>query len=474
MNKVEIIKYFDLFSNPNSDGLERFLSENGTEEVFTRLSKIDKEPLSKVQLNQLLIISGLTGISYGFFRYYWLSAPKTHTYIIEKLNDFDEQFTGCEEIISLQHLRWGLRRIYADALLYYGNITNGFNHLNKKGEEELTKLFENKKFPTEKIKKRGQPLDFEDIPKLDRYLISEMACKTYEAPAESEQNLLQFLIDNYTEARKQGRVRIAVKELFSKDFVAESKTKYENNLLQLEFSAEDILDKVIESEDDIKKYYGEIAARFFKARKQALQNTKYYLSLVNDLDVYVATSMRTKQDFMDMADTCEKAFKDPKIKNLHLRYFDPTISAANSHEDKGLIECLMVRCAKVLIYSAGLKDSYGKDAEAAMALSSGKSVIFYCTDSSRGDFYKKVHPLTKLVDFSTGVANGAMVTFNVQEVIEILNRIFENRMEYELVQPKKGYFKLVESSTKSDVRIQTNDDVLSKSFWNYFDRFVKE
>lgn len=474
MDKNNIVDYFKLFSNDESDGLECFLSEKGKNEVFERLKNIDLEPLSKVQLNQLFIISGLTGISYGFFKYYWLLVPKTHTYNVERLDDFETNFVKNEEIVSLQHLRWGLRRIYTDALLYYGNITNGFNRLNTKKEDELIKFFENKRFPTETIKNRGITLDFEDIPHLDRYLISEMACKTYEAPADSEQNLKGFLIDNYKEAKNQGRIRITVKDLFSKDFIAESKKKYENKLTELEFSAVDILDKVIENEDDIEKYYGDIASRFIRAREQALQNTKYYLSLVNDLDVYVATSMRTKQDFMEMAGTCENIFKDPKIKNLHLRYFDPTISAANSHEDKGIIECLMVRCAKAFIYSAGITESYGKDAEAAMALSSGKSVIFYCTDSSRGEFYRKVHPLTKLVDFSTGVANGAMVTFNVQEVIEILCRIFENRMEYELKQPKKGYFKLVEISTNSDVRIQTNDELLTKSFWNYFDRFIKE
>jgi hypothetical protein len=58
----------------------------------------------------------------------------------------------------------------------------------------------------------------------------------------------------------------------------------------------------------------------------------------------------------------------------YLRYFDPTLSAAGGHEDKGLIECLMVKCAKLLVSCAGDKESYGKDAEAAMALSLGKPV----------------------------------------------------------------------------------------------------
>lgn len=474
MDKKEIIEYFDLFANHETGGFEHFLSDNGKEEVFKRLSIIDTEALSKVQLNQLLIISGLTGITYGFYKYYWLSTPDTHPYNVKSVEDFEEHFTKSNAIVSLQHFRWGLRRIYIDTLLYYGNISNGFKHLNSKKEIELIKLFEAKRFPTELIMNRGKTLDFEEIPKLDRYLISEMACKTYEAPSTSEQDLKQFLIDNYNEAKKQGRTKVGIKELFTGEFTAKAKKRYESNLMQLQFSAEEIMDEDIESLEDIENKYGKIAQRFLKARKQALQNTKYYLSLVNDLDVYVATSMRGQKDFLDMSETCEKIFKDPKIKNLHLRYFDPTISAADGHEDKGLIECLMVRCAKVLVYSAGIKESYGKDAEAAMALSSGKPVIFYCMDSNRADFYRKVHPLTKLIDFSTGVANGAMVTFKITEVIDLLCRIFENRMEYEFEQPKKGYFRLLEKTTKSAVRIQTNNELLTNSFWNYFDRFVKD
>ena len=36
---------------------------------------------------------------------------------------------------------------------------------------------------------------------------------------------------------------------------------------------------------------------FQYARQAALKNTTKYLSVVNELDVYVATSMRTREDF---------------------------------------------------------------------------------------------------------------------------------------------------------------------------------
>jgi hypothetical protein len=179
--------------------------------------------------------------------------------------------------------------------------------------------------------------------------------------------------------------------------------------------------------------------------------------------------MRTKQDFKKIVSTCEAIFGDSVIKGLKIRYFDPTNSAAFSTEDKGLIECLMVKCCKVLIYCAGDQDSYGKDAEAAMALSLGKPVIFLCEDAEKQDFFRDVHPLTRLIDFSTGVANGAMVAKDPKEVSVLLNRLFKNNMQYDILQkePGSGYYILQERLTKSTVRLQTSDTFLSNAFWIY-------
>ena len=190
--------------------------------------------------------------------------------------------------------------------------------------------------------------------------------------------------------------------------------------------------------------------------------------MVNDLDVYVATSMRTRQNFRAMADACDAIFSDPKLKELQLRYFNPTLSAAEGHEDKGLTECLMVKCAKALVYCAGESESYGKDAEAAMALSLGKPVIFYCDAAGTRANFMWVHPFCRLIDFSSGVAVGSLVASTTSEVSELLFRIFENKMEYELEHPKGGYFRLKDKLTGSVVRIQTGDALLRETFWNYY------
>jgi hypothetical protein len=110
-----------------------------------------------------------------------------------------------------------------------------------------------------------------------------------------------------------------------------------------------------------------------------------------------------------------------------------------------------------------------------MALSLGKPVIFYCDQEQRRRFYRDVHPLSRLIEFETGVAVGAMVTDNIQDVSELIRRIFENRMVYYLEQSKPGFLRLKEKLTGSVVRIQTNDQLLTETFWNHYhkDRDMK-
>ena len=71
-----------------------------------------------------------------------------------------------------------------------------------------------------------------------------------------------------------------------------------------------------------------------------------------------------------------------------------------------------------------------------MALSLGKPVIFYCDEQQKIRFFNEVHPLSRLIEFETGIAVGAMVTDSTQVVSELLFRIYNNKMEYVLEQSK--------------------------------------
>ncbi len=433
--------------------------------MFARLARIEREPVTKVQLNQLLAFGHEAPVSDDFFRYYWLCGPNEHPYDVRTLPGFDESWLDCTSITSLAHLRWGLYRIFTDGLLWFGNVRTAYQKLRSMTTNDLRTYFSSRRFDTARIKERGPALPFSTIAKDDRYLISEMACKSYGDQSETPGDLKNALLEAFRSHQSQGGGDIRVRDLLEGNVVVD---KYGGRQREFIFSADDVLEEMVASEDDLEAKYQAVAKKFFRAREAALKNTRFYLSMVGDLDVYVATSMRSRQDFRDMATACESIFSDERLNDLQLRYFDPTLSAAAGHEDKGLIECLMVKCARVLVYCAGDRESYGKDAEAAMALSLGKPVIFYCDQEQRSRFYRDVHPLSRLIEFETGVAVGAMVTDSLDEVSELLYRLFENRMEYELEQSKPNYIRLKEKLTQSVVRLQTSDRMLSETFWNYY------
>ena len=310
------------------------------------------------------------------------------------------------------------------------------------------------------------------IPRDSRYLVAEVACKTYDTPRLDD--LRKFLKEQFVALRDSGVKRITARALLGMKEDGQGQTP-DGQLLQLplpffdaNFSLTEMLDTELSEDDDIDGELSGLAEKFKDARKMALRNTELYLSMVYDLDAYVATSMRSREDFRNMADRCAFIFQHNSLRKYDLRYFDPTLSAAQSHEDKGLIECLMVKCAKVLIYMAGKSESYGKDAEAAMALSQGKPVIFLCDPDVRTSFYRDVHPLSRLIDFRTGVAVGAIVTDNPEDVVLLIDRIFANTMRYRLEKKRENYFILKEQQTNSVVRIQTDDKLLTETFWNYY------
>jgi hypothetical protein len=460
---VDIVREFELFRG-NGAGIESWISSSTPPLVLGRLGRIDAEPISLAQLNQLLILSHEAGVSHGFFRYYWLSGSaltKIHPYNVTRLPDYNPTYENLEHISSLPHLKWGLYRFYVDALLYFGNIRQAYRQLRDKSFEDLEKFFVSKCFDTQRLMSRGTPLEMQTIAKDDRYLIAEMACKTYDP--NSIADLEKLLREEFKRRMTEGAKRVTFRDL-----IFPPRTKANPRQVEMEFSMNEVLDEAVANENEIGLKIEPLLSRFGAARDKALANTNMYISMIDDLDVYVATSMRNRDDFRKMSDFCESIFSSNRLKDFSLRYFDPTLSAASGHEDKGLIECLMVKCAKLLVYVAGDRESYGKDAEAAMALSQGKPVIFFCDAETRSNFYREVHPLSRLINFTNGVPVGAIVTDKIDDVIEIIKRVLTNEMAYELQQGKPGHFQLSEKRTKSIVRLQTADILLREAFWNYY------
>ena len=466
MSKDTILADFSLFSL-GGEGIGGWLTTDTHDDVFVSLANVHDAPISHPQLNQLLGLGHQAPVSTAFFDYYWLQAPPSHPYPVAKLPGFDEAWVNGNQLIrSLEHFKWGLYRLFTDGLLYFGNVRSAFRTLRTLDSYGLNAFFQQRRFDSASIRRRGEPLPLQTIPHDERYLVSEMACKSFGDSEESEGEMRQVLVDLYDAHVRNGGDSPTFRQLLSGDFP----DTYSDRRNEFQFAMDDALEDKISSPQEFDAKFGAEADKFFRARKMALHNTRHYLSMANELDVYVATSMGSRENFRDMARFCDDVFAHEDLEQFFLRYFDPTLSAALGHEDKGLIECLMVKCAKVLVYYAGSEASYGKDVEAAMALSLGKPVIFHCHDSKRKRLYQEIHPLSRLIDFETGVAVGAMVTETPSQVRKIIQRLLNNQMEYHLEEhpSRKGYLLLKEDLTGSVVRLQTNDRMLTEAFWNHY------
>jgi hypothetical protein len=140
--KARILDEFGIFSLPGG-GIGSWLGERADSIVFDRLAVMDMQPLSKVQLNQLLLLAHEGGVSLGFFEYYWADAPPDHPYNVRSLPGLVEDWLKHprSRIHSLTHLKWGMYRLYIDGLLFFGDVRNAYRSLRVKSKllEKITK-----------------------------------------------------------------------------------------------------------------------------------------------------------------------------------------------------------------------------------------------------------------------------------------------------------------------------------------------
>src|SRR5207249_370728 len=165
-------------------------------------------------------------------------------------------------------LRWGLYRLYVDGLLYFGNVAAAYSSLRSKTFEELIAFFTQKRFDTAAIAQRGPALPLEDIAKDNRYLISEMVCKTFgDLPEDKEQARAMLL----TGLRQHKGATITFRQLL--EGLSQTSTRE-----QLLLSFDDVLNASLSSEDDVNRRFDEQFEKFFNARRMATRNTDLYLS----------------------------------------------------------------------------------------------------------------------------------------------------------------------------------------------------
>lgn len=220
----------------------------------------------------------------------------------------------------------------------------------------------------------------------------------------------------------------------------------------------------------------DLQTRQSDAKKNGLINTNRYLT-AKRIDVYFATSMRWPMDFRGMHTFVDGVMHNAGLGGLQVNCFDPTVSYAEDPRTKGLIECLMLKRARAAVYVASDRDSFGKDSELATMLVQGKPAIVFVPEGVHNDerarMFRQTHPLSMQVALHSGVAHGVVVVRTQYDCARVLNGLFTNTLELEIVDGEeknpddKNYY-LIENISGCPIRIVSKHLLLTNCFWNLY------
>lgn len=448
---VALAKFFG--ENPTKDQpLAKLLlceSWQLDESLQTILGPDDKLNLNKAKFDQLMLYCGRRLPTSHFLEYFFGS--------VQTISDFEK----------------AIDRFRICAALLFGNFRFGYRTLATCNEKEFQEWVR-KVEPADKtdFTKREEFTEIHQIPKDDLYLLGYVSS--------AELSDLDLCLEAIRRLRSSGS---SIDQVLQ-NLGAEKQRKISETLAEHELSfpttgSAGLTPKALhELESQLVSIVEPLRERTERAQEMGRKNTDRYLTL-SYLDVYVATSMREKQDYTDHNRFIGEVFEHPDVNPLKLRYFDPTLSYADDRITKGLIECLMIRRARVTLYNAGYEDTLGKDSELASSLAQGKPVIVYVPVGQdekskaqlerRAKLFKEDHPLGLQVDIRTGVAHGVIVVRSPNHCARMLSGTLLRTLQLELVHQQNNHL-LREKETKSVLRVVSDDPHLTHVFWTYFHR----
>jgi hypothetical protein len=298
--------------------------------------------------------------------------------------DFYEFFFG-EDKINLKGIKKGVIKFRGYAMLCYGNFRFAYKDLMKNNFDEINSKLrgfcENSNYVENQLKRRPKKiLRIDEVSREDTWLLGE----TFEKKIQKE-------------------------------------IEYINNLQKNERKKNKIL-------KNLSREYLKLGERITRVIEKGQKNTEVYLTW-DYMDIYIATSMRSKIEFNQTYDFIKKVFSNKKIKDLKLRYFDPTQSKCKNRIDKGLLEGLMLKRVIATIYMVQESDTMGKDSEFASTLAQGKPVIAYIPRIEINEILKEIQEYS----FSYFVE-----TFNFLNFKNIFsNNLFTEMIKEELIDYKK-------------------------------------
>lgn len=335
---------------------------------FTESS--DKGWVEEVLLRDVFGSEDKGGIEFGWTRFNELLLICNKDRITKDFFDFffKEKLNITKETLDVKMLQQGIEQFRKFAMLAYGNFRFAYRELSKCSKDEIKqKLRPFLKQPDKTIKElKSRSRKLKGITQIEKaeayflgYLSSDDIEKDYRLIVDLERCLNDFKGDD-----------------INKFMDSISPDLHEMIVIYRDNNKHKSLEHLKQSISDARSSILGIKQRFQEVRSIGEQNTDVYLTW-DYMDVYVATSMRERWDYESLHEFVKNLFQKPTVKDLNLRYFDPTQSFERNRVDKGLIEGLMLKRANCTIYAVQETDTLGKDSELAATLAQGKPVIAY-------------------------------------------------------------------------------------------------
>lgn len=306
-------------------------------------------------LNSIIVYYGFLPLSKQFFKYYIKN----------------------DSFRSLESFELSILKFKQDAIRLFSSINDAYVSLNSdedKFEEWLDPI---KERDTDTYTERTDWDKIVKIPNQDLPYLGYIAADKVRQEAKGRKELADFLNEVAT---KKERGVFDIEEYTNKtkkrmdSLLREFKSTLSHGLFSPMFNPD--TETLRREAEYISPAKVENLQKMEDTQKIAYHNLSNYLA-ADYMDVYVATSMRNYADFVSVNQFVETLFGHHEIRQLKLRYFNPTQSWIEDRVAKGLVEALMLRRANLCIYMAQKEDTFGKDSEASVTLGQGKPVVVY-------------------------------------------------------------------------------------------------
>lgn len=306
-------------------------------------------------LNSIIVYYGVLPLSKEFFKYYF----------------------GKDAFRSQDNFEKSILIFKKDAIRLFSSINSAYITLNSHGEgfDELLSPIKEKN--TDIYTGRTEWNKIVKISNQDLPYLGYIAADKVRQEAKERKELSDFLLEIVTK-KESGTFNIedysSKKRKRMDSLLRNFKSTLQYGLFSPMFNPD--IDTLKKEAEYISPANAENLAKMEDTQKTAYHNLSNYLA-ADYMDVYVATSMRNYADFISVNQFVETLFSHSEIRQLKLRYFNPTQSWIEDRVAKGLVEALMLKRADLCIYMAQKEDTFGKDSEASVTLGQGKPVIVY-------------------------------------------------------------------------------------------------